>query len=116
MRQSLAHHALLTLGLLTLALVSSADVRAAEPIVDECNGCHGPTRAQPKARFKNGLGQWSDLQCHGCHAELNDVARRHAERERDPRYWAVPVSETRLTRMAREPLSYTSAGVRSFRD
>jgi mono/diheme cytochrome c family protein len=78
--------------------------------VEECAGCHTARRTEPQFRFSNGLGKWTDSQCYGCHAELNDVALKHHQGLRDQRYIAVPVRDDKLKRMATtDALSYMSA-------
>jgi predicted CXXCH cytochrome family protein len=78
-------------------------------VAAECSGCHTPARNEPASRFANGLGRWTDAQCYGCHAELNDVATMRARGVRDARYFAVPVSEQKLAALVERPLAYMNA-------
>ncbi|MCY1044669.1 hypothetical protein OV208_25350 [Corallococcus sp. bb12-1] len=97
------------LVLLLLAWSTPVLAAASGPEATECVGCHTPKRTEPQARFGNGLGRWNDSQCYGCHAELNEVARLNQQGQRDARYFAVPVREEKLVRMATSPLSYMNA-------
>jgi mono/diheme cytochrome c family protein len=95
-----------------LASLWAAALLAAAPAPGasaECTGCHTARRNHPVSRFGGGLGRWNDSQCFGCHAELNDVAAKHARGEDDVRYYGAPVSEERLNQMAKVPLSYGGA-------
>jgi hypothetical protein len=78
-------------------------------IAAECIGCHTAQRQEPINHFPNGLGRWTDGQCYGCHAELNDVAAARARGVRDARYFAVPVTEQKLASMVTHPLAYMNA-------
>ncbi|MBZ4397172.1 MULTISPECIES: hypothetical protein [unclassified Myxococcus] len=98
---------LAVLALVLLAGMASASARGG--VAQECTGCHTSQRTEPQTRFANGLGRWTDSQCYGCHAEINDVARKRQKREPDPRYFAVPVREEKLAHLATTPLSYMNA-------
>ncbi|GHG70929.1 hypothetical protein [Comamonas sp. JC664] len=94
----------------TLLLLLGLPAQALGEKAEECTGCHTAKRTVAQQRFGNGLGRWTDAQCFGCHAELNDVAVKRHQRVNDPRYVAVPVREERLKSMATvSPLSYMSA-------
>ncbi|MBP9707636.1 MAG: hypothetical protein KBD78_08320 [Oligoflexales bacterium] len=104
------------LCILILAAVSAAaDSNAAErqdALLAECKGCHATTRNIPNnGFFKISLGKWTDQQCYGCHAEINDVALKRAAGENDPRYFAIPLDETKLHSLVKSPLSYMWAPV-----
>lgn len=94
---------------LFLACVRTEALATDGPLVEECRGCHGPERDRPVARFANGLGRWKDGQCFGCHAELNDIGVKLASGVRDARYFAAPMAEDKLSRLSRQPLSFTRA-------
>ncbi|AGC44028.1 hypothetical protein MYSTI_02712 [Myxococcus stipitatus DSM 14675] len=96
-------------ALWVLALLWGGLAGAKGVVAQECTGCHTARRTEPEARFANGLGRWTDSQCFGCHAEINDVARKRQKREPDPRYFAVPVREDKLVHLATTPLSYMNA-------
>lgn len=96
-------------SLFVLILLVGTGAFASEVEVDECVGCHTARRNEPKSRFANGLGHWTDSQCYGCHAELNDVAARHQKGQEDRRYYAVPVREEKLAQLATSPLAYMNA-------
>ncbi len=73
----------------------------------ECTGCHSVQRSQPKGgKLANGFGQWSDLQCYGCHAEITDVARNWAAGKTDDRFYALPVSDASLKRISTHGMAY----------
>ncbi|WPB80853.1 hypothetical protein KYC5002_17165 [Archangium violaceum] len=95
--------------LLCLVLGTAAAAGAGAPVESECTGCHTSRRVEPQSRFPTGLGRWNDSQCYGCHAELNEVAALSAKGVRDRRYFAVPVRDEKLARMATSPLAYMNA-------
>lgn len=78
-------------------------------LLQECEGCHSPKRVQPVSRFANGLGQWTDAQCYGCHKEINEVARLGMAGDRGAKFSALPLSSQRLEQLASVPLSYMDA-------
>ncbi|MFY2562991.1 hypothetical protein ACN469_35685 [Corallococcus terminator] len=92
-----------------LVLVLGGLASAKGVVAQECTGCHTPKRTEPQTRFANGLGRWTDSQCYGCHAEINDVAVKRQKREPDPRYFAIPVREDKLAHLAKKPLAYMNA-------
>jgi mono/diheme cytochrome c family protein len=96
-------------GLTVLLLLLGGMASAEGVVAQECTGCHTSRRTEPQTRFANGLGRWTDSQCYGCHAEINDVAVKRQKREPDPRYFAVPVREDKLAHLATTPLSYMNA-------
>lgn len=80
-----------------------------QPLVSECQGCHGANRAEPPSRFSNGFGRWQDQQCFGCHQEIVEVANHRAAGVHDPRYLSLPVADARLQQLSQQPLPYLQA-------
>ncbi|EPX59895.1 hypothetical protein D187_002639 [Cystobacter fuscus DSM 2262] len=95
--------------LFVLALLLGMGAFASDLEVDECVGCHTARRDEPKSRFATGLGHWTDSQCYGCHAELNEVAVQSQKGLKDRRYFSVPVREEKLASMVTSPLAYMNA-------
>lgn len=78
-------------------------------IRQECFGCHTSERMQNLGKYANGFGQWTDLQCFGCHIEINEIATRINRGKKDRRSYSIPISRPRLIELAKHGLPYMSA-------
>ncbi|HET9239153.1 MAG TPA: cytochrome c [Oligoflexus sp.] len=97
-------------------ILSSCVLHAAglEQTLSECEGCHFEERTQAQQHFKNGLGQWTDRQCVGCHQETNEIGRNISDGKSDPRYYGLPLRREKLIKLNESPLSYTKAPKNPF--
>lgn len=79
------------------------------PNSEECSACHFPSRTHVEKKFPTGFGRWENAQCFGCHNELTEVANIHAQGKSDERFSSLPISDSRINRMERDPLPYLNA-------
>lgn len=102
------------IGLFLILASWTLNAAGSEDTLRECEGCHFEERSKPQQHFKNGLGQWTDRQCVGCHQETNEIGRNIAEGKSDPRYYGLPLRREKLIKLNEHPLSYTQAPKNPF--
>ena len=76
----------------------------------ECTGCHTEEREIPAGtQHANGFQGWKDHQCWGCHNEISSIAISFVSGKKDKRYYGLPVADSVLERIGKNPMIYLDA-------